>query len=165
MSPEQVAARRLAALKSTPEADDLHWTLTCEAWRHRLTANAAAELMAIAGKMLLAGERLPQPLAEWLGEAMVGAAREKSSVKRRAALALRLGITAPRRRPEKFDRTQLREMLMAGISQRDLALELDVDRSTVQAWLADMKLTPGEEADLLRGVAIVCEMWGDLPRT
>lgn len=158
MTAKEIAARRLAALESTPEADDLHWTLTCDAWRRRRSdADAAAELLAMAGKMLQAGQQLPQPLANWLGTAMVGAAKEKTPTERRAALGLRLGITSPQRRPKHFERAHLRKLVAAGMSQRDMAVELDVDRKTLREWLEEIKLSPADEADLLQGVSIVRE--------
>ena len=157
-TPKEVAARRLAAFKSTPEADDLHWALTCEPWRRRSSdADAAAELLAIAGRMLLAGQRIPQPLAKWLGKAMIGAAKEKTTTERRAALAQRLGITAPQRRPKHYERAHLRKLLVDGWSQRDMAVELDVDRKTLREWLQEIKLSPADEANLLKGVSIVRE--------
>ena len=150
--PEEIAARRLAALPT----NDLHWTMTCDAWRRRLSDDdAAAELLTIAGKMLLTGQRLPRPLAAWLGNALVGAAKETTPIERRATLADRLAVTSPQRRPKHFERAHLRKMLAVGMSQREMAVELDVDRKTLVAWLAEIKLSPTEEADLLQGAAIV----------
>lgn len=154
-TPAEISARRLAAIDSTPEGDDLHWSMTCEAWRRRqYDAEAVAELMAIAGKMLLAGERLPGSLATWLGEALTGAAREKTPVDRRAMLARRLNITAPQRRQKYIDREELRRMIRAGTSKREMALMLDVDRRTLAAWLSEITLTPKDRADLLRGLVL-----------
>ena len=158
MTPKEIAARRLAALESTPEADDLHWELTCEPWRRlrlRSDEDAAAELLAIAGGMLLAGQRLPLPLANWLAGAMVGAAREKTPIGRRAMLALRLGIIAPQRRPKHFDRAHLQKLVAAGMGQRAMAVEFDVDRKTLRKWLGKIRLGPADEANLLKGVSIV----------
>lgn len=159
-TPEEIAARRLAAMESTPEADDLHWELTCEPWRRlrlRSDEDAAAELLAIAGGMLLAGQRLPLPLANWLAGAMVGAAREKTPISRRAMLALRLGITAPQRRPKHFDRAHLRKLLASGMGQRAMAAELEVDTKTLRNWLGKIRLGPNGKAALAQGLGIVRE--------
>jgi len=145
----------------------LFWELTCLAWRYKGTAAdpyAGEDLTRLAGDILKAGGRLPEPLRLWLADALLIALEEAKGTAQRASLGHALGLTAKRARPKYLDRARVRELVAAGMSQRDMAVELDVDRETVQNWLKEVRLSAEDEAALLRGLSLVAGLGRELSR-
>jgi len=150
MTPKEIAQKRLAALKSSDEADDLAWACTCQEWQKR--EEDPAPLLLVAAQLFRSDSRLPKPLAHWLADAF-----EASMVKplemRDRELAIELGL----RMREGRRRLYLpngRLLRMERLSVRRLAKKYGVSVGTIQKRLNEARATLDEIEALARGVVI-----------
>lgn len=147
------AARRLATLPSSQEADDLVWASTCKEWIDREYAPTA--LLNKATKMLRSGDHLPSHLANWLADAFE-AAMLKPPETQAKELARELGVgklNKPRKRLP--NGRILRLMHGTGMSMGDLARHFKVGKTTISDRMKEDIASPKEVADIVRGIELI----------
>lgn len=147
------AARRLAALPSSREVDDLVWASTSKEWIDREYDPAA--LLTEVTKILRAGDRLPTPLANWLADAFE-AAMLKPPETQAKELARELGVgklNKPRKRLP--NGRILRLMHGTGMSMGELARHFKVGKTTISDRMKKDVASLKAASEIVRGIELI----------